>query len=191
MKKSLWILISAVLVASAAVCIALGMDGKNTEFYPTETTPSWEQRAADQQYAVAASDALMHYFRNNGHTTDYPGYYGGCYIADNVLHIRLVSPREETLAALKTVLSAYAPVVVYEFCEYALNASQEYADTIAKEMLDLEYAVTGWGVDQKTGSIEISVLAEDMEKAEKFVKKRKEKACPPILIKEGQYISLD
>lgn len=191
MKKFLWILLSVILVAGITVCVVLCLKPKSTEPDPTESTPSWEQRVADQAYAVAASDALMHFFRNSGHTTDYPDYYGGCYIEDGILHIRLVSPPEETLATLKSVLSVYSPVVMYESCKYSYNESKKYADTIAKEMIDREYGVTSWHIDQITGNIEIGVLAEDMEKAEKFVKKKKKKGYPPIVIQEGQYIKLD
>lgn len=191
MRKVLRILRSTVLIAGIAVCVVLCAGCKSVEPDSTESTPSREQRVADQQYAVSASDALMHFFRNNGYSVGYPDYYGGCYIADNVLHIRLVSPPKETMETLETVLSVYSPVVVYEFCEYSLNASQKYADTIAREMIDLKYAITGWGVDQKTGNIKINVLAEDIKKAEKFVKKRAEKGYPPILIEEGQYAVLD
>ncbi|MBQ3530165.1 MAG: hypothetical protein IJA47_06730 [Oscillospiraceae bacterium] len=189
-KKTLWILILAALAAGIAICVALTLDRKNTESDPTESTPSWEQRVAEQQYAVAASDALMHYFHNNGYVTDYPDYYGGGYIEDGVYHIRLCSPLEETMAELKMVLSVYSPVVAYESCEYSLNASQKYADTVAKEMLDKEFGVTSWHVSNRTGNIEIAVVAEDMEAAEKFIKKRQEKGYPPIIITEGNYIEL-
>ena len=191
MKKTLWILLSVILVVGIVACVVFDAEHKSAEPDSIESTPSWEQKVADQQYAVVASDALMHYFRNNGYITDYPDYYGGCYIADNVLHIRLCSPTEETMKTLKTVLSVYSPVVVYEFCEYSLSASQKYADTVAKEMLDLEYSVTSWGIDQETGNVEIGVLAEDMERAQDFLKNREEEGYPPIVIEEGYYMRLD
>lgn len=187
MKKKLWILIPIVLVAGIAVCIFVTLDRKNTEPDPTESTPSWEQRVADQAYAVAASDALVHYFRNNGYVTGYPDYYGGCYIADNVLHIRLCSPLEETMSELKMVLSVYSPVVVYESCEFSYMKSKEYADTIAMEMIDKGFAVTSYCVDQKTGNIKISVLAEDVKDATKFAKKKNKRDYPPIVISKGNY----
>ena len=187
MKKILWILLSVILAAGIAVCIFLSLSREAVKPGATESTPSWEQRVIDQQYAVAASDALVYYFRNNGYVTDYPDYYGGCYIADNVLHIRLCSPSEETMSELKMVLSVYSPVVVYESCEFSYTKSKEYADTVAMEMIDKGLAVTSWHVSNQTGNIEISVLAEDVKDATKFAKKKKKKGYPPIVISKGNY----
>lgn len=151
MKKTVWILIPIVLVAGITVCIFLSVDRKAAEPDSTETTLSWEQKMMEQQYAAAANEALMHYFRNNGYVTDYPDYYGGRYIADGVLHIRLCSPPEEILSELKTVLSVYSPVVVYESCEYSYMKTKEYADTLANEMIDKGFALTSWYVSAQTG----------------------------------------
>ena len=190
MKKILWILLSVILAAGVAVCIFLSLSREGVKPDATESTPSWEQRVIDQQYAVAASDALVYYFHNNGYVTDYPDYYGGCYIADNVLHIRLCSPSEETMSELKMVLSVYSPVVVYESCDFSYTKTKEYADTVAMGMVDKGLAVTSWYVSQQTGNIEIKVLAEDLKEATKFAKKKKKKGYPPIVVSEGNYVQL-
>ena len=64
-----------------------------------------------QSGAVEANEALMQYFLANGTTLDYPDYFGGCYIEDNILHIRLISPADEEKSKLKEALAGYENVI--------------------------------------------------------------------------------
>ena len=76
----------------------------------------------------------MQYFYDLGYVTDYPDYFGGCYIEDDKLHIRLVNPSDEDVTALSRVLDRYADVVVYENGEMSMADLQAYADETVDEL---------------------------------------------------------
>ena len=104
--------------------------------------PTWEERVADQRTAVAANEALMQYFYNHGWISEYPDYYGGTYIEENVLHVRLVSPSEQTMAVLKEIFYPYADTVVYEYCDISRTDAQKKAEDVAHQLINKGYDVS-------------------------------------------------
>ncbi len=144
-----------------------------------------------QEKAVSANEALMQYFFSNGWITEYPEYYGGSYIADNVFYIRLVSPSDQTVAQLKEVFLRYADAVMYEFCNFSQTNAQTRADEVANEFIKLEYAVTHWYVESKTGNIVVGMLEEDIDKAKELLRSQKNHSqttsAPSIIIEKGEY----
>ena len=144
----------------------------------------------DQAVAVAASEALMRYFFNQGYVTDYPSYYGGRYIKDNKLYVRLVSPTEAEKAKLSSIFAPYKESVVYQYSDMSMNDLQEYADKIFIRLREEGYKVAGYGVDDITGDIVIGVLKEDVEAATAWVKANL-RVYPKVVIEEGGYVELD
>ena len=124
--------------------------------------------------------------------TDYPDYFGGCYIESDNLHIRLVNPSDEDVTALSRVLDRYAEVVVYENGEMSMADLQAYADETADELIKLGYQVTSWYVDSITGNVVIQVLEEDLSAVTAWVAGMVENSsAPQIIVEKGNYISLD
>lgn len=147
---------------------------------------------ANQKQAVEANESLMQYFYDQGYVTDYPDYFGGCYIESDKLHIRLVNPSDEDVTALSRVLDRYAEVVVYENGEMSMADLQAYADETADELIKLGYQVTSWYVDSITGNVVIQVLEEDLSAVTAWVAGMVENSsAPQIIVEKGNYISLD
>lgn len=154
--------------------------------------PTYEELFSAQKMAVDANETLMRYFHENGWREEYPNYYGGRYIADNVLHIRLFSPSVKTMEMLEDMLRPYSEAVVYEFCEFSFAESQAYANDIALELVELGYAVTSWYVDNRTGDVVISVQEDAVDEVTEMVDVRQTYALsertPDIVIKKGEYM---
>jgi hypothetical protein len=140
----------------------------------------------DQAVAVAANEALMRYFFNQGYVTDYPSYYGGRYIKDNKLYVRLVSPTEAEKAKLSSIFAPYKESVVYQYADMSMNNLKEYADKIFIRLREEGYKVAGYGVDNITGDIVMRVLKEDVEAATAWVKANLH-VYPKVVIEEGGY----
>ena len=100
-------LIALLLTVMMLFCHTPGVSATKAEL-------TMDEKIADQKMAVDANEALMQYFLDNGWMHEYPEYFGGCYIADNILHVRLVSPSEQTMETLKSIFRPYAKAVVYE-----------------------------------------------------------------------------
>ncbi len=147
---------------------------------------------AEQREAAEASNALMEYFYNQGYVYDYPAYFGGCYIEGNKLYVKLVSPTDEEMKAVYTVLARYDEVVEYKSSDMSMSDLQAYADKTANELIGLGYAVTSWGVDSTTGNIVITVLEEDLSAVTAWVADMTEDpSAPKVIVEEGAYISAE
>lgn len=145
-----------------------------------------------QARAVEANEVLMQYFFVEGCGIVYPDYFAGRYIEDNIFHIRLAAPTDEELAGLKNLLSGYEDVVVYEYGDFSRTFLQNYADEIASELKEQGVAVASWGVDDKTGDVNIGVLSEDIHTAKEMIEIAQtyspRSTSPKIVIEEGGYI---
>ena len=150
---------------------------------------------AAQKRAVMANEALTQYFYANGFVVGYPEYINGCYIEDNVLHIRLALPTEQEMAALNDVLSNYKDVIIYEYSQYSHAELIEYAGRVAAELEKRGCEVTQYCVDSITGNIVMGVLPEHVRTAKTLVEKQQisaiENTFPKIVIEEAGYIVLD
>ena len=146
-----------------------------------------------QARAVEANEVLMQYFFVEGCGIVYPDYFAGRYIEDNIFHIRLAAPTDEELAGLKNLLSGYEDVVVYEYGDFSRTFLQNYADEIASELKEQGVAVANWGVDDKTGDVNIGVLSEDIHIAKEMIEIAQtyspRSGSPKIVIEEGGYVS--
>ena len=175
---------------SAALCIIMLLSGALV-VHAADQSPSFDELIAAQAQAVEANERLMRYFMTGGTTLDYPDYFGGCYIEDNTLHIRLASPTTKEEAALKKALIGYQDVIVYEYGSFSRESAQAYADEIAAELRERGIEVTHWCVDAKTGNVEIGVIPNDMKGAEDITKDiqaySQRSSCPVIVIEEGAY----
>lgn len=146
----------------------------------------------EQKEAVNAHNFLMSYFFSRGYVTNYPEWFGGCYIEENKLHIKLVSPSDEEMKNISQILAPFDDVIVYENAEMAMSELQAYADKTAKELMENEYAVTSWYVDSITGDIIISVLEKDFEAVTKWINTAVESGnAPKIVVEIGEYIDLE
>ena len=176
-------LVSAILFGGAANVSA------------ADKAPSFEELVAAQARAVAANEVLMQYFFDNGWITEYPEYYSGRYIEDNVLHICLASPTEQEMTALDSVLANYKDVIVYEYSQYSHSELMEYADCVAKELQKQGCEVTLKCVDSITGNIVIGVLPKDVQTAKALVEKQQISAIdgtfPKIVIEASNYVVTD
>ena len=159
--------------------------------HAADQSPSFDELISAQARAVEANERLMRYFMMGGTTLDYPDYFGGCYIEENILHIRLVSPTTQEEAALKKALMGYRDVIVYEYASFSRTSAQAYADEIAAELRGRGIEVTHWCVDAKTGNVEIGVMPNDMKEAEDITKDiqtySQRSASPSIVIEAGSY----
>jgi hypothetical protein len=117
----------------------------------------------EQKEAVNAHNYLMSYFFSRGYVTNYPEWFGGCYIEENKLYIKLVSPSDEEMKNISQILAPFDNVIVYKNAEMSMSELQAYADKTAYELIDLGYEVTSWYIDSITGDIIISVLEKDFE----------------------------
>ncbi len=143
----------------------------------------------EQKEAVSAHNYLMSYFVSRGYVTNYPEWFGGCYIEENKLHIKLASPSDEEISQ---ILAPFDDVIVYENAEMSMSELQAYADKTAEELMENEYTVTSWYVDSITGNIIISVLEKDFEAVTKWINTAAENGnAPKIVIEIGEYIDLE
>lgn len=146
----------------------------------------------NQKQAVEANEALMQYFYEQGYVTDYPDCFGGCYIEDDKLYVRLVNPTDEDVTALSRVFDRYADVVVYEHGEMSMADLQAYADETANKLIALGYDVTSWSVDSITGNVVIQVLENDLSAVTAWVADMVENpSAPQVIVEKGNYISLE
>lgn len=159
--------------------------------YELEIT-NWTTKFSEQKGAAEADNALMSYLLREGYVTTYPAWFGGRYIEENKLHIKLVSPTDEEMKKLSKILAPYDDVVVYENAERSMSELQDYADQAVMDLEKLGYRVTSWCVDSVTGNIEIRVLKEDLEAVKLWVDKLSQNTdAPEIKVEIGEYISLD
>ena len=142
---------------------------------------------AEQRGAVHAHNHFLSYLMaQNG--TNYPAWFGGCYIRGNMLYIKLVSPSEEEMRRISDAFAYYGDVIVYENAERSMADLQEYADRAAGELKQLGYEVTSWYVDSVTGNIVIAVLEKDLEAAAEWVATALQTDnAPEIVIEIGEY----
>ena len=188
-KHSKWNPILITLVCLIILCGTLVVTAVNTS-QPIKAV------ITSQEPALNANQTLMQYFFDNGYITEYPDYFSGCYIdEDNYYHICLNSPTEQEMKTLESILGGYKNVVLYEYCEYSQNELQEYADTVAKELIDNGHGVTKWYVDVTANNVVIGVLNTDLEAVKAWITDRRTlslgSALPRIIITEGTYISTD
>lgn len=147
---------------------------------------------SNQKEAVEANNALVSYFFSKGYVTNYPEWFGGCYIEENKLYIKLVSPSEEEMKNISQILAPFDKVIVYKNAEMSMADLQEYADKTANELIKSGYGVTSWYVDNVTGNIIISVLEKDFEAVTDWVNTAlQNNNTPKIVIEIGGYIELD
>ena len=145
---------------------------------------------AEQKKAVEANNRLMVHFFSMGYVTDYPEWFGGCYIESGKLYVKLVSPSEEERKNISKILASYGDVVVYKNAEISMAELQAYADETASELRTLGCEVVSWYVDSVTGDVVISVLEKDCEAAAAWVAEVSEDGSyPKIVIKIGEYTS--
>ena len=144
----------------------------------------------DQKQAVEAQNWLMTYFFVQGYVTEYPDWFGGCYIEDGMLYVKLVSPSEEVREMLSQRLDHYKDVVVFLDEELSLSVLQDYADRGAAELMALGCEVTSWYVDSVEGQIVISVLEKDHATATAWAEAASREGVR-IKIEIGGYISPD
>ena len=146
---------------------------------------------SEQKEAVVAHNYLMSYFFSRGYVTNYPEWFGGCYIEENKLYIKLVSPSDEEMKNISQILAPFDNVIAYENAEMSMSELQEYADLTAKQLMENGYEVTSWYVDSITGDIIISVLEKDYEAVTKWVHTASQNGTlPKIVIEIGGYIDI-
>ena len=186
MKQKCWI------IRLFALCLAVSMVmGTVSVVSATNEEKQMEELIAAQERAVAANEALMQYFFNIGWIEQYPEYFGGCYIEDNMLHIRLVSSADGAEELLKGVLTDYSDVVIYEYCDFSQSDLQTYADELANDLKNQGYGVTQWYVDNMNGSVVVGVLSEEVAEATAQVEAVQAYSSgngPKVVIEPGSYI---
>lgn len=147
---------------------------------------------AEQKEAVKANEALMSYFFDEGYVTHYPGWFGGSYIDENKLYIKLVSPSNEVMKNISQILAPFDDVIVYKDAEMSITDLQEYADETANALIENGYAVTSWYVNSVNGNIVISVLEKDFAEVTDWVSnKLKNQDFPVIIVEKGAYTTAD
>lgn len=174
------------IVETITVNVNYLADSQEYELEVTELNTKF----AEQKNAVEADNALMEYFFDQGYISEYPAYFGGRYIEDNKLHVRLVSPTDEELQKITSVLAQYGNDVVFEYGELSMSDLQAYADKTAKELRNLGYGVTSWYVDNVTGNIVIGVLEKDFTAVTALIANGENNA-PKIIVEKGAYTSAD
>ncbi len=143
---------------------------------------------SEQKEAVEAHNCLASYFFSKGYITNYPEWFGGCYIEGNKLYIKLVSPSDEEMKNVSQILAPFENVIVYKNAELSMADLQEYADKTAKGIKEKGYAVTSWYVDSITGNIIISVLEKDFEAVTEWVNTASQNGgAPKVVIEIGEY----
>ena len=152
----------------------------------------WNTLVAEQNMAAEANNTLMEYFYRQGYVNEYPAYFGGCYIESNKFYVKLVSPTEAERNALLNLLSKYGEIVVFVSSELSMADLQAYAKHMAEELRTFEYGVVSYYVDSITGDIVIAVLEEDFSAVSFWAAERMvNSATPKIVVKKGEYITLD
>ena len=147
---------------------------------------------SEQKEAVEAHNVLMSYFFSKGYVTNYPEWFGGCYIEENKLYIKLVSPSDEEMKNISQLLAPFDKMIVYKNTELSMADLQEYADKTANELIKSGYGVTSWYVDSITGNIIIAVLEKDFEAVTEWISIASQNDnAPKIVIEVGGYIELD
>ena len=144
----------------------------------------------EQKRAVEAQNWLMTYFFVQGYVTEYPDWFGGCYIENGMLYVKLVSPSEEVRETLSQRLDFYKDVVVFLDEELSLSVLQDYADRGAEELMGLGCEVTSWYVDSVEGQVVIAVLEKDHAAAIAWAEAASREGVR-IKIEIGGYISPD
>lgn len=144
----------------------------------------------DQKQAVEAQNWLMTYFFVQGYVTEYPDWFGGCYIENGVLYVKLVSPSEEVRETLSQRLDFYKDAVVFLDEALSLSALQERADRGAAELIALGCEVTSWYVDGVEGQVVIAVLEKDHAAATAWAEAASREGVR-IKIEIGDYTSTD
>ena len=159
----------------------------------TYQEPQNDDYIESQERAVEANEILMQYFYANGWILEHPNYFGGCYIENNILHIRLISPTSKEMSVLKDILSDYENVVVYEYGNLSLESVNNYADETVAELKNQGIKVTEWYVDATTYNIIIGVIPDYLSSANTIVEEIRARALknsyPNIIIVEGGYTS--
>ncbi len=158
----------------------------------TSNEPSVDERITAQAEAVEANEALMQYFYEMGWVTEYPDYFSGCYIEENILHIRLVLPTWEEFTALENILSNYKNAIVFEYSDYSQTSIQNYADETALKLIEEGVRVTYWYVEAESDNVIIGVVSDDVYSASTMVNEIQTPSRgknPKIVIEEGAYTS--
>lgn len=159
----------------------------------TERELTVDELISAQKQAVEANEVLMQYFFAEGWVLEYPDYFGGCYIEDNVLHIILVEPTAVELEELDEVLSDYENAINFESGSYSQASIQNYADNTAAELKKQGIEVTHWYVEIETGDIIIGVVNSDIDTANVKIAEIQSytlrSSTPKIVIEEGEYTS--
>lgn len=152
-----------------------------------------DELIAAQKQAVEANEILMQYFFAEGWVLEYPDYFGGCYIEDNILHIILVEPTTEELKILDAILSDYQNAIIFEYGSYSQASIQDYADSTAAELKEQGLRVTHWYVEVESGNVIIGVVSDDIDSANVKVAEIQNytfrSSTPKIVIEEGEYTS--
>lgn len=186
------VMLFVMIVLSGSILNARAADDEPNA-YAANDESSIDELMAAQARAVAANEALMQYFFNNGWVQEYPDYFGGCYIEDNILHVQLASPTEQDMDILNQVFASYKAVVVYEFVQHSRSELQEYVDMLAYELRAQGCEVTHWYADTKAGSVTIGVLAESVDSANALIEQLRlhahENNMIPVIIEEGVYVT--
>ncbi len=163
------------------------------DVYAISSQNNVQQKLLDQQLAVDASEALMQYFFDNGWVTEYPDYYGGGYIKNNIFNVRLVAPTDQIMDVLDKIFEPYKEAVAYELCDISQKDAQAYADETAKVLIADGYAITHWYTDNITGNIVIGVQETDIQEVTEQVahiqKNSKGTTGPTVVIEKGEYFN--
>ena len=179
---------SCEIVETITVNVTYFADKQEYELKVTNLTTLF----SNQKEAVEANNALVSYFFSKGYVTNYPEWFGGCYIEENKLYIKLVSPSEEEMKNISQILAPFDKVIVYKNAEMSMADLQEYADKTANELIKSGYGVTSWYVDSITGNIIIAVLEKDFEVVTEWINTASQNDnAPKIVIEVGRYIELD
>lgn len=102
---------------------------------------------AAQENALKANEILM--ANIVGENLQYPDYYGGVYIEDNILHIQLAGASSETSTWISQLLSEYSDWVTIENVDHSYNDLYSLAETSAYSLCNEtnDYEITGFYVD--------------------------------------------
>ena len=178
-------------VILSMVMLFCSMPGVNAN--AAERELAVDELISAQKQAVEANEVLMQYFFAEGWVLEYPDYFGGCYIEDNVLHIILVDPTTEELEELDEILSDYENAISFESGSYSQASTQDYADSTAAELKKQGLEVTHWYVEIETGDIIIGVVNSDIDTANVKIAEIQSytlrSSTPKIVIEEGEYTS--
>lgn len=174
------------IVETIAVMVTYHPDRQGYDLEITNLTTLF----GDQKRAVEAQNWLMSYFFTQGYVTEYPDWFGGCYIENGLLYVKLVSPSEEVREMLSERLASYEDAVVFLDEELSLSVLQDYADRAVEDLIALGYEVTSWYVDSAEGKIVITVLEKDYAAATAWAEDASQDG-PRIVIEIGGYISPD